>query len=88
MKPLYPSRIPFRMSQIKAGTVLQVCLAGTLIFSTLFFLKQRTSHKNNFQGKTYWFPFVKPDFNAYITYCSNNKGGRDHASDQNISILV
>ena len=88
MKPLYPSRIPSLTSQIKAATLLKVCLAGTLILSALFFLQQLTSHKKNSQTKSYWFPFVKPDFNAYITfYCIDNKGGHKPA-DPDISILV
>jgi hypothetical protein len=88
MKTLYPSRIPALMSQINAATLLKVCLAGTLILSALFFLQQVTSHKKNAQTKSYWFPFVKPDFNIYITFHSiDNEPGLSNA-DHNISMLV
>lgn len=88
MKLLYPSHKHSEMLPLKAGTVLKVFLAGTLILSTLFFLQQSTGHKKNLQGKTYWFPFVKPDFNAYITLCNNIQQGIDPVAGHDISILV
>ena len=83
------------MPDTRMKAVLQVLLAGVLIFSTLYLIGRISQRGKAVQANNYWFPF-EPDFNQFITFHFypeahpqvNNEPGDHFPEFENISISV
>ena len=70
MKTLYPRSIHPRMPETRMKEILQVLIAGALIFLTLFLVGKLSQRGRAIQANNYWFPVERPDFNEFITFQS------------------
>jgi len=77
------------MPDTRMKAVLQVLLAGVLIFSTLYLIGRISQRSKAAQANNYWFPF-EPDFNQFITFHFYPEAhlGDNFPECQNISISV